>query len=125
MPFPDSTGYALNSILPDNFSFTFLSVRPSYVGTQWTTASSKVNWTLFSSPDSTQLYPLRLLSSLNSRMLQQQNLSSLSFNNFGYGTADQLNYQDYFSYVCNLQRASTSRPGSEIDFTRFNKPYPF
>jgi hypothetical protein len=125
MPFPDSTGYALNSILPDNFSFTFLSARPSYVGTQWITASSKVNWTLFSSPDSTQLHPLTMLSSLNSRMLRQQNLSSLSYDNFGYGTADQLNYQDYFSYVCNLQRASTSRPRSEADFTRLVNPYPF
>jgi hypothetical protein len=125
MPFPDSTGYALNSILPDNFSFTFLGVRPSYVGTQWVTASSKVNWTLFSSPDSTQLHPLSMLLSLKSRMLQQQNLPSLSYDNFGYGTADQLNYQDYFSFICNLQRASTSRPGSEIDFERFNSPYPY
>jgi hypothetical protein len=123
MPFPDSTGYTLNSTLPDNLSFTFLTVRPTYVGTQWSTASSKVNWTMFSSPDSTQLHPLSMLTSLNSRMLQQQNLSSLSYVTFGYGTADQMNYQDYFSLVCNLQRASTSRPGSEVDFTRFNNPF--
>ena len=123
MPFPDSTGYALNSVLPDNFSFAFLTVHPTYVGTQWVTASSRVNWTLFSSPDSTQLHPLSLLSSLKSRMLQQQSLSTLSYYSFGYGTTDQMNYQDYFSYVCNLQRASTTRPGSEVDFTRFNNPY--
>jgi hypothetical protein len=124
MPFPDSTGYTLNSILPDHFSFTLLSVSPSYIGTQYLTASSKVNWTIFSSPDSTQLHPLSTLSSLNSRMLQGQNLNTLSFYSFGYGTADQLNYQDYFSYVCNLQRASTSRPGSEVDFTWLKTPYP-
>jgi hypothetical protein len=124
MPFPDSTGYTLNSTQPDNFSFTLLSVNPSYIGTQWTTASSKVNWTIFSSPDSTSLHPLSLLSSLNSRMLQGQNLNTLSFGNFGYGTADQLDYQDYFSFVCNLQRASTSRPASEVDFTWLKIPYP-
>lgn len=123
MPFPDSTGYTLNSILPDNFSFAFPGIRPSYIGTQWLTASSKVNWTIFSSPDSTQLHPLSMLTSLKSRMLQQQSLSTLSFYSFGYGTADQMNYQDYFSYVCNLQRASTSRPGSEVDFTRYNNPF--
>jgi hypothetical protein len=125
MPFPDSTAYALNSTQPDDLSFTFLTVNPTYVGTQWVTASSKVNWTIFSSPDSTQLHPLSMLSSFNSRMLQQQNLNTLSFYSFGYGTADQLNYQNYFAFICNVQRASTSRPGSEIDFTRFNSPYPY
>jgi hypothetical protein len=124
MPFPDSTGYTLNSTLPDNFSFTLLSVSPSYIGTQYLTASSKVNWTIFSSPDSTQLHPLSTLSALNSRMLQGQNLNTLSFYSFGYGTADQLNYQDYFSYVCNLQRASTSRPAYEVDFSWLKTPYP-
>jgi hypothetical protein len=125
MPFPDSTGYVLNSTLPDNISFTFLNVNPSYVGSQWITASSKVNWTLFSSPDSTQLHPLSMLTSFHSKMLQQQDLSTLSYYSWGYGTADQLNYQSYFSFVCNEQRALTSRPGSEVDFTRFNTPYPY
>jgi len=122
MPFPDSTSYTLNSTQPDNFSVTFLTVRPTYANTVWVT--SNVNWTVFASPDSTQLHPLSMLSSFNSRMLRQQNLSSLSFSSFGYGTADQLNYQDYFSFVCNLPRASTSRPGSEVDFSWFEIPYP-
>ena len=122
MPFPDSTSYTLNSTQPDNFSVTFLTVRPTYANTVWVT--SNVNWTVFASPDSTQLHPLSMLSSLNSRMLRQQNLSSLSFSSFGYGTADQLNYQDYFSFICNLPRASTSRPGSEVDFSWFEIPYP-
>ena len=123
MPFPDSTSYTLNSTQPDDFSVTLLTVRPTYVNTVWVT--SNVNWTVFASPDSTQLHPLSMLSSFYSRMLRQQNLSSLSFSSFGYGTADQLNYQDYFSFVCNLQRASTSRPRSEADFTRLVNPYPF
>jgi hypothetical protein len=122
MPFPDSTGYTLNSTQPDDFSVTLLTVKPSYISIEY--ATSNVDWVVFGSPDSTQLHPLSRLSSLNSKMLRQQNLSSLSFASFGYGTADQLNYQDYFSFVCNEQRASTSRPASEVDFTWLKTPYP-
>jgi hypothetical protein len=122
MPFPDSTGYTLNSTQPDDFSVTLLTVRPSYTSIEY--ATSNVDWVVFASPDSTQLHPLSSLSSLNSKMLRQQNLSSLGFASFGYGTADQLNYQDYFSFVCNEQRASTSRPASEVDFTWLKTPYP-
>jgi hypothetical protein len=122
MPFPDSTGYTLNSTQPDDFSVTLLTVKPSYLSIEY--ATSNVDWVVFGSPDSTQLHPLSRLSSLNSKMLRQQNLGSLSFASFGYGTADQLNYQDYFSFVCNEQRASTSRPASEVDFTWLKTPYP-
>jgi hypothetical protein len=122
MPFPDSTGYTLNSTQPDDFSVTLLTAKPTYISAEY--ATSNVDWVIFASPDSTQLHPLSSLSSLNSRMLHQQNLSSLSFASFGYGIADQLNYQDYFSFVCNEQRALTSRPASEVDFTWLKTPYP-
>jgi hypothetical protein len=122
MPFPDSTVYTLNSTQSDDFSAAFLAFKPTYISIEYTT--SKVDWVVFASPDSTQLHPLSSLSSLNSRMLSQQNLSSLSFASFGYGTADQLNFQDYFSWICNEQRALTSRPASEVDFTWLKTPYP-
>lgn len=115
LPIPNaSAAYTISASQNTNFSVKFGSVSPSYYTSSWN--STTIRWTLNSSPDSTTLNPVGLLTSLNSKMLKGQNFSGLAAFGFGYESAQGFKYQDFFSYVHNPALIRTKRVPVSIKF---------
>jgi hypothetical protein len=93
LPLLDQSAYTLSSTQFNNFAEQFTTVHPSYYYSQW--MGGKIIYQLYASPDSTNLNPQALLTSLNSKILQGQALSGLSLSTFYFENATGLDYADF------------------------------
>ncbi|HTI93814.1 MAG TPA: hypothetical protein VL727_24645 [Puia sp.] len=116
LPVPDASAYTISSSKNTNFSVKFALASPSYYYCAWN--GTAIRWTLNCAPDSTTLNPLGLLTSLNSKMLKGQDLSSLAAGSFGFESAQGFKYQDFFSYVHNADMLKTRRVPVAISFSQ-------
>jgi hypothetical protein len=116
LPLLDQSAYTLSSMQFNNFAEKFTTVHPSYYYTQW--VGGEINYQLYASPDSTNLNPQALLTSLNSKILQGQTLSGLSLYAFYFENATGFNYADFFSYVHNPAQLKSRRVSSSVNFTQ-------
>jgi hypothetical protein len=71
---------------------------------------------LYASPDSTNLNPQALLTSLNSKILKGQTLSGLSLSAFFFENATGLDYAGFFSYVHNPAQLKSQQVSSSVMF---------
>lgn len=116
LPLLDQSAYTLSTTQFNNFTEQFTTVHPSYYYSQWT--GGKINYQLYASPDSTNLNPQALLTSLNSKILQGQALSGLSLSTFYFENATGLDYADFFSYEHNPVQLKSQRVSSSVMFTQ-------
>lgn len=100
VPFPATPIYTLNSTTEDSLSVSFTQ-QPSIWSTNW--FGGNVSYSISASPDSTQIHPLSLLSSLHSKLLQGQMPTSLTIQRFNYESIPSLDYKGYIQ-----QEASTA-----------------
>jgi hypothetical protein len=113
---PNESSFNLSSSTASLFTVNFAAPKPSYYLTQWQTGN--VYWAYYAPPDSTTLRPLSTLTALNSKLLQGQNLSSLGLTNFGFGTAQGLDYLHYFDYLTDPALLKVRRLPSRIGFSK-------
>ena len=112
--YPDPNFYAITSTQNNNFSVTFSAAKPSQYSTYWQSAS--IHWTLYSSPDSATINPIALLTAQKSKMLQSQNLQSLTLSGFQYETLPGYDYGGFFSFVCNYAAVSNTHVPSATTY---------
>jgi hypothetical protein len=79
---PDNTYFNLLSATSSNFSVQFTKLAPGYYTTQYTSPSFYL--TLNAPGDSTKLQPVNILTALNSKMLKNVTLSTMTLTNFGF-----------------------------------------
>ena len=101
IPFPTTPIYTLNSTKNDSFSVSFAQAPTNYT-TSWSVGN--VTMVITTPPDSSQLRPLTLLTTLHSKLLQGQSLSGLALQNFGYETIPGLTYSAYFAHQTDPQQ---------------------
>ena len=116
VPFPATPIYSLNSTTNDSFSVSFTQ-QPTLYTTNW--SAGNVNVSINAAPDSMLIRALPLLSSLHSKLLQGQSLSSLSLQNFGYETAAGQTYSSYFTYETNPVQLTQNRFASDLIYLFF------
>jgi hypothetical protein len=116
LPLLGRSAYTLSSTQFNNFTEQFTTVHPSYYYTEW--QAGKIYYQLYASPDSTNLNPQALLTSLNSKILQGQALSGLSLSTFYFENATGLDYADFFSYVHNPTQLKSERVSSSVMFAQ-------
>jgi len=116
LPLLDQSAYTLSSTQFNNFAERFTTVHPSYYYTDW--HGGNIVYQLYASPDSTNLNPQALLTSLNSKILQGQALSGLSLSSFYFENATGLDYADFFSYEHNPAQLKSQRVSSSVMFTQ-------
>jgi len=105
MPFPGESSYTLYSTQNNNFDIGFNGVVPCYFATNW--SSANIYWTVYQSPDSTNIQAYSFLTSLNSRMLAAQDLSALVFSGFGFQVSPEFSYLRYSDYIFNPSQIAT------------------
>jgi hypothetical protein len=116
--YPDPNFYSIASTQNNKFSVTFTAAKPSQYSTYWQNAS--ISWTLYSSPDSTTINPIALLTAQKSKLLQNQNLGSMSLASFEYETVPGYDYGGLLSFVCNSSALSNTRiPSGTMYFKLF------
>ncbi|HVU97697.1 MAG TPA: hypothetical protein VHE34_20880 [Puia sp.] len=93
--YPASGVYSIHSAQKDNFSATFIGIKPSYYNL--TLTSGNLHWQLYASPDSAIVNPLALITAQNSKLLQGQSFGTLSLSAFGYLNVPGLGFSDYFN----------------------------
>ena len=97
--FLDKTNYTITSNQGNNFSLMFNAVRPTFyiAGSQ----TNNVHYYIYASPDSVQLNPLAMLTGMKSKMLQGQNLATLTPSSLYIGVLQGFDYAGYFSFSSN------------------------
>ncbi|GGA83378.1 hypothetical protein [Puia dinghuensis] len=80
--FIDDSYYVLSAAANNNFSVSFPKTRPGYYSVDWN--SPKFYWALNAPADSTPLHPLDLLTSLKSKMLAGQDLTTMKIIQFSF-----------------------------------------
>ena len=80
------------------------NTKPTYYSTVWT--APNFFWTLYSSPDSTTLHPLSLLTVQNAKLLEGFDLALMGLNQFQFETVDTFSYQSFLSMACDSLKAS-------------------
>ena len=105
---PDASSFSEVSKEADNISFLFKNPS-STTSCQTNLGNSMVGATIWSSPDSTNLHPLTLLTNLKSKMLNGVTLDDITPKNFEFLNIPGYSYADYFSYLFN-QGFQSSHP---------------
>ena len=95
--YPDPSSYTLPATLNTHFAVNWNAAKPTYYTTYWGDAT--VSWTVYSSPDSTTLNPIGLLTAQKSKLLQGQDLTKLSFGEFTFETVNGYNYAGYLGLI--------------------------
>ena len=95
--YPDPGSYTLTATQNTHFSVNWNSAKPTYYTTYW--GDSMVSWTVYSSPDSTTLNPIGLLTAQKSKLLQGQDLTKLTFGEFQFETVNGYNYAGYLGLI--------------------------
>jgi hypothetical protein len=116
LPLPAIPIYTLNSTANDSFSVSF-SQRPTNYGTNWSTGN--INMSIIASPDSTQIRPLPLLTSLHSKLLQGQTLSTLTLQNFNYENIPGVDYNSYYLHQTNSAQVTKNPFASDLLYLKF------
>lgn len=80
------------------------NTKPTYYSTMW--VAQNFFWTLYSSPDSTILHPLNLLTLQNAKLLKGFDLAAMWLNQFQFETVDTYDYQSFLSMACDSLKAS-------------------
>jgi hypothetical protein len=107
LPFPTPSSYTISSSQANNFAVKFNSTTPTIYATSWRT--SKVEFSYNAPGDSTNLNPQGFLTSLNSKMLQGQDLSGLSITSFYIQNIQGFDYNGFTSYQFNPALVKTQR----------------
>jgi hypothetical protein len=97
---PDPSTFSEVSKEADDISFLFKNPS-STTSCQINLSNSLVGATIWSSPDSTTLHPLTLLTNLKSKMLNGVSLVDITPKNFEFLNIPGYSYADYFSYLFN------------------------
>jgi hypothetical protein len=105
---PSASSFSEVSKEADNISVLFKNPS-STTSCQINLGNSLVGATIWSSPDSTTLHPLTLLTNLKSKMLNGVSLDDITPKNFEFLNIPGYSYADYFSYLFN-QGFQTSHP---------------
>jgi hypothetical protein len=116
VPFPAMPIYTLNSTTNDSFSVSFAQ-QPTIYTTNW--SAGNVNVSINAAPDSILIRALPLVTSLHSRLLQGQSLSSLALQNFGYETAGGQTYTSYYAHQSNPQQLIENLFASDLLYDIF------
>jgi hypothetical protein len=95
--YPPASAYSINSAQTNKFSVTFNTAKPTYYTLALT--NSNIRWNFFASPDSSTVNPIGLLTAQNSKLLQGQNLSTVSLSSFGYTTVPAMGFSDYLHFT--------------------------
>jgi hypothetical protein len=96
LPFPTSPSYNIAANQSDSFNVQFPGLRPSLYAGNWLAGTT--NLTVYASPDSGVVHPLRFLNALNSKLLSGQSFGtpvaqSLTWQQLpGLDLAGELNY---------------------------------
>jgi hypothetical protein len=114
IPFPAGPVYTITSPLYSEFTVQFNASTPTYYQSYW--ANSKVQWALNYSPDSANINPQKLLTSLNSKMLQGQDLSTMPTHSFGYTSSPGMVYADWWTYLFNPAQQNAKRVNTVLSF---------
>ena len=107
---------SITSTQNNNFSLNLNTAKPTYYYTVW--KSPTINWTLYSSPDSTTLNPVNLLTTQKSKLLQGTSLSSLTLTEFNYETIQGYNYLNFLNLVCNSVKPAYTEVTSAIFYDK-------
>ena len=107
---------SITSTQNNNFTLNLNTAKPTYYYTVW--KSPTINWTLYSSPDSTTLNPVNLLTTQKSKLLQGANLSSLTLTEFNYETIQGYNYLNFLNLVCNSVKPAYTEVTSAIFYDK-------
>ncbi len=107
---------SITSTQNNNFSLNLNTAKPTYYYTVW--ESPTINWTLYSSPDSTTLNPVNLLTTQKSKLLQGTSLSSLTLTEFKYETIQGYNYLNFLNLVCNSVKPAYTEITSAIFYDK-------
>ena len=117
LPFPAEPAFTLTSPLYSNFSVQFNGEKPLFYQSIW--ENTTIYWNLYSSPDSATITPQHLLTSLHSKMLQEQDLSTMTTHSFTYGSVSpEMAYADWWTYLFNPAQNSVKRINSILTFTQ-------
>jgi hypothetical protein len=95
--YPDPGSYTLAATQNTQFALNWNSAKPTYYTTYWGDAT--VSWTIYSSPDSTMLNPVGLLTAQKSKLLQGQDLTKLTFGEFTFETVNGYNYPGFLGLI--------------------------
>jgi hypothetical protein len=74
---------------------------------------------IIASPDSTQIRPLPLLTSLHSKLLQGQTLSTLTLQNFNYENIPGVDYNSYYLHQTNSAQVTKNPFASDLLYLKF------
>lgn len=114
VPYIDASSYSLSSSNNDNFSVQFNNEQPTYYKTEW--VSGKITYELYSSPDATVQHPLSFLNQQKSILLENQDLSGLKLQNFGFEKVAGFDYAGYFNYVFNPESLKKKLVKSSVGY---------
>jgi hypothetical protein len=113
---PDPNSYSIGSSQNSNFVVNFMAAKPTYYYTLWQNAA--IAWTLYASPDSSNLQPLNLLTAQKSKLLQGQNLGTLALKTFQFENVAGYNYASFFGLVCDTVLLGKTRVASAISYAK-------
>lgn len=103
--YPDqNAGPTTLGIGNDDLEINLDNSKPTYYSTVW--AAPNFRWTLYSSPDSTIIHPLTLLTFQNAKLLRGYDLAAMWLNEFQFENVDAYNYQSFLSMACDSLKAS-------------------
>jgi hypothetical protein len=110
--FPDPSTYTITSYQSDNFSIKFNNLSPTFYDTQW--KSAKINFYIYSSPDSGVQHPQTLLTSLGSQKLKSQAITPPTPSSMSFETVEGMNYAQFLSYSSSPSLITTRRVSSAV-----------
>jgi hypothetical protein len=110
--FPDPSRYSLTSIQSNDFSIKFNNLTPTFYETQW--KSGKINFYIYSAPDSNVQQPQSLLTSINSQKLKSQTITTLKPVNALFETLDAMSYASFLYNSASPSLFGTWRVGSAV-----------
>jgi hypothetical protein len=113
---PDPGSYSIGSGQNSNFAVNFTAAKPTYYYTSWQNAASV--WTLYASPDSSNLQPLNLLTAQKSKLLQGQSLGTLALKTFQFENVAGYNYAGFLGLVCDTVLLGKTRVVSAVSYAK-------
>jgi len=117
LPIPQESDFSISSGQTDDFNITFPNTKPTYyqLGLK---ADSTLFYTMYVSPDSSNVHPVTFLGGLKSKLLQNARVSSLKLWQFNMSDFNGLNYLNYYGYITNPSAIQAHHVTSVATLTR-------
>jgi hypothetical protein len=104
----DPASFTVSSVQPDNLSVQYKGSAPATVAySYWTTSNNSSRLSLFWHPDSTNIHPLTLLTSLKAKFLSGATLGDLKCSSFTFEQMPGITYSGYFTNACDPAKMAT------------------